>query len=230
MSKHKHKDKFNQLRKARDKNDYRLGIVIYRQIKNENSPIEESYNIILSLINENFSCIPGSFLDEIVSDLIGLEQFRSEATYTLFIKLLTLQDKLDDSLLYLSKLKEKKFKLKRRTLSPIILSCNKLNRFDILPLVIQDIFLNDICLADEDVLNILGALLLSITIISCGSESENSTEKTETPLDFSIMKISIDAKLSDYIVEEDGIFHNAMIDNKSVRLSVELADMSHPLS
>ena len=66
--------------------------------------------------------------------------------------------------------------------------------------------------------------MLSITIISCGSESENSTEKTETPLDFSIMKISIDAKLSDYIVEEDGIFHNAMIDNKSVRLSVELAD------
>ena len=52
----------------------------------------------------------------------------------------------------------------------------------------------------------------------------NPIEKTETPLDFSIMKISIDAKLSDYIVEEDGIFHNAMIDNKSVRLSVELAD------
>ena len=76
----------------------------------------------------------------------------------------------------------------------------------------------------RNLLNILGALLLSITIISCGSESENSTEKTETPLDFSIMKISIDAKLSDYIVEEDGIFHNAMIDNKSVRLSVELAD------
>ena len=76
----------------------------------------------------------------------------------------------------------------------------------------------------KNLLNILGALLLSITIISCGSESENSTEKTETPLDFSIMKISIDAKLSDYIVEEDGIFHNAMIDNKSVRLSVELAD------
>jgi len=76
----------------------------------------------------------------------------------------------------------------------------------------------------KNLLNILGALLLSITIISCGIDAENSIEKTETPLDFSIMKISIDAKLSDYIVEEDGIFHNAMIDNKSVRLSVELAD------
>jgi len=76
----------------------------------------------------------------------------------------------------------------------------------------------------KNLLNILGALLLSITIISCGIDAEKSIEKTETPLDFSIMKISIDAKLSDYIVEEDGIFHNAMIDNKSVRLSVELAD------
>ena len=66
--------------------------------------------------------------------------------------------------------------------------------------------------------------MLSITIISCGSDAESSTEKTETPLDFSIMKISIDSKLSDYIVEEDGIFHNAMVDNKSVRLSVELSD------
>jgi len=76
----------------------------------------------------------------------------------------------------------------------------------------------------KNLLNILGALLLSITIISCGSDAESSTEKTETPLDFSIMKISIDSKLSDYIVEEDGIFHNAMVDNKSVRLSVELSD------
>jgi hypothetical protein len=76
----------------------------------------------------------------------------------------------------------------------------------------------------KNLLNILGALLISITIISCGSDAESSTEKTETPLDFSIMKISIDSKLSDYIVEEDGIFHNAMIDNKSVRLSVELSD------
>ena len=72
----------------------------------------------------------------------------------------------------------------------------------------------------KNLLNILGALLLSITIISCGIDAEKSIEKTETPLDFSIMKISIDAKLSDYIVEEDGIFHNAVIDNKSVRLSV----------
>jgi hypothetical protein len=76
----------------------------------------------------------------------------------------------------------------------------------------------------KNLLNILGALLISITIISCGSDAESSTEKTETPLDFSIMKISIDSKLSDYIVEEDGIFHNAMVDNKSVRLSVELSD------
>ena len=66
--------------------------------------------------------------------------------------------------------------------------------------------------------------MLSITIISCGSDAESSTDKTETPLDFSIMKVSIDSKLSDYTVEEDGIFHNAMIDNKSVRLSVELSD------
>jgi hypothetical protein len=76
----------------------------------------------------------------------------------------------------------------------------------------------------KNLLNILGALLLSITITSCGSDAESSTEKTETPLDFSLMKISIDAKLSDYIIEEDGIFHNAEIDNKSVNLSVELAD------
>ena len=66
--------------------------------------------------------------------------------------------------------------------------------------------------------------MLSITIISCGSDAESSTDKTENPLDFSIMKVSIDSKLSDYTVEEDGIFHNAMIDNKSVRLSVELSD------
>ena len=76
----------------------------------------------------------------------------------------------------------------------------------------------------KNLLNILGAFLLSITIISCGSDAESSTEKTETPLDFSIMKASIDAKLSDYTVEEDGIFHNAIINNKSVRLSVELSD------
>ena len=76
----------------------------------------------------------------------------------------------------------------------------------------------------KNLLNILGALLISITIISCGSDAESSTEKTETPLDFSIMKVSIDSKLSDYTVEEDGIFHNAMVDNKSVRLSVELSD------
>ena len=66
--------------------------------------------------------------------------------------------------------------------------------------------------------------MLSITIISCGSDAESSTDKTETPLDFSIMKVSIDSKLSDYTVEEDGIFHNAVIDNKSVRLSVKLSD------
>ena len=76
----------------------------------------------------------------------------------------------------------------------------------------------------KNLLNILGAFLLSITIISCGSDAESSTEKTETPLDFSIMKVSIDSKLSDYTVEEDGIFHNAVIDNKSVRLSVKLSD------
>ena len=76
----------------------------------------------------------------------------------------------------------------------------------------------------RNLLNILGALLLSITFISCGNDAENSTEKKETPIDFSIMKTSIDAKLSGYLVEEDGVFHNAMIDNKSVRLSVELAD------
>jgi len=79
----------------------------------------------------------------------------------------------------------------------------------------------------KNLLNILGALLLSITIISCGGETENSIETQEskdTTIDFSAMKTSIDAKLSDYTVEVDGIFHNAIIDNKSVRLSVELAD------
>jgi len=75
----------------------------------------------------------------------------------------------------------------------------------------------------KNLLNILGVLLLSITIFSCGSDAESSTEKKEIPFDFSIMKVSIDAKLSNYLVEEEGIFHNAMIDNKSVRLSVELA-------
>jgi len=76
----------------------------------------------------------------------------------------------------------------------------------------------------KNLLNILGSLLLSIAVVSCGNDSEKSTDKKETPIDFSIMKTSIDAKLSDYIVEEDGIFHNAMIDNESVHLSVELAD------
>ena len=76
----------------------------------------------------------------------------------------------------------------------------------------------------RNLLNILGALLLSITIFSCGNDAETSTDKKATPIDFSIMKTSIDAKLSDYTVEEDGIFHNAIINNKSVRLSVELSD------
>ena len=75
--------------------------------------------------------------------------------------------------------------------------------------------------------NILGALLLSITIISCGGETENSKETQESKdstIDFSAMKTSIAGILSDYTVEEDGVFHNATIDNKSVHLSVELAD------
>ena len=76
----------------------------------------------------------------------------------------------------------------------------------------------------KNLLNILGAFLLSITIISCGSDAESSIDKKVAPIDFSIMKTSIDAKLSDYTVEEDGIFHNAIINNKSVRLSVELSD------
>ena len=144
-----------RLRQSRKVNNYSLGISIYHQIKNSTCTIiPETYDVILSLVNENFKDIPKSFLQEITQDILKLPKFHSENTYTLFIKFLALQENLDDSITYLSKLKEQRIKLKCRIISPIIEVGNKLNRIDILLPVIQDIFDNQIHIGDAELFNI----------------------------------------------------------------------------
>ena len=78
----------------------------------------------------------------------------------------------------------------------------------------------------KNLLNILGALLLSITIISCGNNTEESAEtKTETQVvNFDPLEMKIQSKLKDFVVEEDGIIHSLIFDSKTIRLSGELID------
>ena len=82
----------------------------------------------------------------------------------------------------------------------------------------------------KNLLNILGALLLSITIISCGSETEESVEtKIETTtepqvINFDPLEIKIQAKLKDFLLEEDGIIHSLIFDSESIRLTGEIID------
>lgn len=78
----------------------------------------------------------------------------------------------------------------------------------------------------KNLLNILGALLLSITIISCGSETEESVEtKTETQVvNFDPLGMKIQSKLKDFLVEGDGIIHSLIFDSESIRLTGEPID------
>ena len=78
----------------------------------------------------------------------------------------------------------------------------------------------------KNLLNISGALLLFITIISCGNETEESVEtKTETQIvNFDPLDIKIQSKLKDFLLEEDGIIHSLIFDSESIKLSGEPID------
>ena len=78
----------------------------------------------------------------------------------------------------------------------------------------------------KNLLKISLALLLSIAIISCSSNTQESTETKTEPqvINFDPLEIKIQSKLKDFLLEEDGIIHSLIFDSKSIRLSGEPID------
>tara|TARA_B100000902_G_scaffold302663_1_gene290683 strand:+ start:32649 stop:33137 length:489 start_codon:yes stop_codon:yes gene_type:complete len=68
--------------------------------------------------------------------------------------------------------------------------------------------------------NILYAVFISLLFFSCG-EVKNGDDN-EDSIDFSIMNTIIDVKLSEFTIEDDGIFHKGKFGKSA--LSVTLAD------
>jgi len=149
---------YKLFRKAKDNNNYQLGISIYNSLLDKNVINNGSYEIMLSLVNSNYKSIGETFMINLMDDL-KLCNFSSETIYTLFIRFLTLRDRLDDTIIYLSKLKDSKFKIKRRTYLPIIESSYKLNREDILVKILNDIITTKIYLNQEDYIELLNWII-----------------------------------------------------------------------
>ena len=139
-------DLFKSLRQIRSNNDTSRAIILYEKYQTYNlstKKIEELYNLYLSLINSNFDKFNLEFKRKFYENLLSYE-FKLESTYSQIVKFMALNNKLDESLEYLTKFKEKNIIIKRRTIQPIIELSDNTNRTNVLTKLLDIIQSNNI--------------------------------------------------------------------------------------
>ena len=80
----------------------------------------------------------------------------------------------------------------------------------------------------KNIINHLSSVFCFIILISCGGNNENSIKSDlnseNTIVDLSNIVAKINSKISEFSIEEDGIFQYAKLSSETINISVELND------